>query len=147
MQIVAKPKRGQETLSDNAPAILPEITPGSMVACFVPQYRDEIPQIGKLLETNDKEVRIEWWIGTYTGTWRALRERVDPLSLGLRLFPSPAFFTKLVLQNIQRYLRQTKKNFAKHTYHCLLKITSQMTNYVLLCNNYIDFLAVHAYMQ
>ena len=141
MQIVAKPKCGQETLPDNTQATLPEIATGSMVACFVPQYRDEIPQIGKLLETNDKEVKIEWWIGTYTGTWRALRERVDSLSLGPRLFPNPAFFTKLVLQNIQNFLKQTKKSFAKVTYHCLLKIMSQMT----MC--YYIYLVVHAYMQ
>ena len=79
MQIVAKPKRGQESLPedtpDSGPAMPCEITPGSMVACFVPQYRDEIPQIGKLLETSDNEVTIEWWIGTYCGTWRALTKR------------------------------------------------------------------------
>ena len=78
MQIVAKPKRGQEALvpeNTPGPATRPDITPGSMVACFVRQYRDEIPQIGKLLETNENEVKLEWWIGSYTGTWRALTKR------------------------------------------------------------------------
>ena len=70
MQIVAKPKRGQEALSD----LVQKHCLKLHVACSVPQYRDEIPQIGKLLETNE-EVKIEWWIRTYTGTWRALTKR------------------------------------------------------------------------
>ena len=48
-----------------------------MVACFIEEYRDEIPQIGKVVEVHDSdsEVKIEWWIGTYTGTWRALTKK------------------------------------------------------------------------
>ena len=46
-----------------------------MVACFIPKYRDEIPQIGKVLEENDSEVTIEWWVGTYRGKWRALTRK------------------------------------------------------------------------
>lgn len=47
-----------------------------MVACFIPDYRDEIPQIGKLVAVSSSDVVIEWWSGTYTSTWRALTKRV-----------------------------------------------------------------------
>lgn len=47
-----------------------------MVACFVAEYRDEIPQIGKVQEVKDNEVVVEWWSGTYTGKWKALTKRV-----------------------------------------------------------------------
>lgn len=71
MQITAKPKRGQEV----TPAQKPKISSGMMVACFVVEYRDEIPQIGNILEVTDDQVKLQWWTGTYSGTWTALTRK------------------------------------------------------------------------
>ena len=67
-------------MSNSSGTASPDISCGMMVACFVAEYRDEIPQIGKVQEVNSSEVVVEWWSGTYTGKWRALTKRVGRAS-------------------------------------------------------------------
>lgn len=80
LQITAKSTRAQKALctSKSSSTSSPEcdISCGSMVACFVAEYRDEIPQIGKVQQVTESEVVVEWWSGTYTGKWKALTKRV-----------------------------------------------------------------------
>lgn len=79
MQITAKPKQGQKVVGQPSvvagPAPVDNISPGVMVACFVPKYRDEIPQIGEVLEVNNESILLHWWDGTYSGHWKALSMR------------------------------------------------------------------------
>lgn len=79
MQITAKPKRGQKVVAQTCSPISPaNISPGMMVACFVADYRDEIPQIGEVLEVNNEDVLLHWWDGSYSGSWKALVKRSAP---------------------------------------------------------------------
>ena len=76
MQITAKPKRGQKVIAQPCnPAGPAEISPGMMVACFVADYCDEIPQIGEVLEVNNENIQLHWWDGTYSGSWKALTKK------------------------------------------------------------------------
>lgn len=81
MQVTAKPKRGQHLVAQghSSSQAIParNIAPGKMVACFVKEYRDEIPQIAEVLEISDDsdDIVIHWWDGTYSGSWRALVKR------------------------------------------------------------------------
>ena len=44
---------------------------GMIVACYMPKYADEEPQLGKLVavENNSNSVLIEWMTGTYSEPW------------------------------------------------------------------------------
>ena len=48
------------------------------VACFIPKYKDEEPQIGKIISfPNDQstDIEVEWMVGTYTECWVVWRKR------------------------------------------------------------------------
>lgn len=50
--------------------------PGSLVALYVPKYRDELPLIGKVSSTeNSNELEVEWMVGTYSGVWKTCKRR------------------------------------------------------------------------
>ena len=52
---------------DNIP-----LEPGMIVACYVPNYPDEEPQIGTIQSVSDErdEVVLEWMSGTYNEPWQ-----------------------------------------------------------------------------
>lgn len=52
-----------------------DIMPSSLVATFVPEYRDEIPQIGRVLTVEEEVVTIEWLQGTYSSLWKVCKRR------------------------------------------------------------------------
>ena len=48
------------------------------VACYLPKYKNEIPQIGKVVDissTSPEAVDIEWLVGTFSSTWKILKQR------------------------------------------------------------------------
>ena len=61
-------KKGQETGSKDTSSSLPPAI-GTIVAVFLEKYSDEIPQIGKVLKTDDDDANIEikWFTGCYSG--------------------------------------------------------------------------------
>ena len=48
---------------------------GEFVALRLFKYNDEIPQIGKVVELDEMNVTIEWWIGTFRDIWRQWKEK------------------------------------------------------------------------
>ena len=42
---------------------------GSFVALGLDEFKEELPQIAKVLAIDDDSITLEWWVGTYTGTW------------------------------------------------------------------------------
>ena len=44
------------------------------MAVYCPKYV-ELPQIGGLLSADDSSVEVEWWLGTYSGTWQVWKNR------------------------------------------------------------------------
>ena len=47
---------------------------GDFVALRLVKYEDEIPQIGKVLEVDNMNVTVEWWIGGYGSVGRKKKE-------------------------------------------------------------------------
>ena len=39
------------------------------------QYREELPQIGKVVKLNEASVSVEWLVGSYSGTFSFWKER------------------------------------------------------------------------
>lgn len=39
------------------------------------KYKDEIPQIARIVRITDFEITIEWWVGTFHGIWIEWKER------------------------------------------------------------------------
>ena len=39
------------------------------VALGLDEFKDELPQIARVLMTQEDLITAEWWIGTYSGTW------------------------------------------------------------------------------
>ena len=62
----------EPTNNDNIP-----LEPGMIVACYVPSYGEEEPQIGSILSIPDgtDEVLIEWMSGTYSEPWTVCKKR------------------------------------------------------------------------
>ena len=60
-------QRNIDTYRDDIP-----LEPGMMVACYVPRYCDEEPQIGSVVSVSD-EVVVEWMTGTYNEPWTVCR--------------------------------------------------------------------------
>ncbi len=54
-----------------------QLQQGSLVALFVPMYKNEIPQIAKVVSvpSEGSDLDIEWLQGTYTGVWSTCKRR------------------------------------------------------------------------
>lgn len=49
---------------------------GTIVACFLAEYSDEEPQLGKIVNVpDDRSFEVEWMVGTYSEPWRIWREK------------------------------------------------------------------------
>ena len=50
---------------------------GMQVACFVPEYEEEEPQIGTVtaIPGGSKNVEIEWMLGSYSQPWTVYKRR------------------------------------------------------------------------
>ena len=46
-----------------------------MVALRLHQYKDEIPQIARIVKITDFEITVEWWVGTFHGIWIEWKEK------------------------------------------------------------------------
>ena len=46
-----------------------------MVAVFLPQYKDELPTIGKVVSCDENSAEVEWYVGSYSGVWRVCKKR------------------------------------------------------------------------
>ena len=47
------------------------------------KYNDEIPQIGKVVELDEMNVMIEWWIGIFRDIWRQWKEKKNVVKVRL----------------------------------------------------------------
>lgn len=45
-----------------------------MVAVYLPQYRDELTTIGKVVSCDEKSAVVEWYVGSYSGVWRVCKK-------------------------------------------------------------------------
>ena len=54
-----------------------QLRSGMQVACFVPNYKEEEPQIGTItaIPVGSKNVEIEWMVGTYSEPWTVYKTR------------------------------------------------------------------------
>ena len=82
------------------------------------KYEEEIPQIGKIKDMDDLNVTIEWWIGSYGGTWICWRkERGEPV---FETFPRNAVLCKIHLTKSMRLTSNEKSQLnlyeAKNSY-------------------------------
>ena len=50
---------------------------GMLVACFIPKYKEEEPQIGTVVSVPDKNgnLEIEWMTGTYSEPWMTCQKK------------------------------------------------------------------------
>ena len=51
---------------------------GTIVACFLSKYKDEIPQIGKVVNISSvtpESIEIEWLLGSFSSTWQVCQQR------------------------------------------------------------------------
>jgi len=51
---------------------------GMIVACFLPKYKDEIPQIGKVIDictASPEHIEIEWQTGSFSSSWKVCKLR------------------------------------------------------------------------
>ena len=39
------------------------------MALGLDEFKEELPQIAKVLAIDDDSITLGWWVGTYTGTW------------------------------------------------------------------------------
>ena len=46
-----------------------------MVALYLEAYRQDWPQVGRVLEVRDGFLNIQWYSGTITSTWKPLSMR------------------------------------------------------------------------
>ena len=70
--VVRHPRRKQPIQSETDPSAggtMTEVQEGEMIAVYLPQYRDELPTIGKVVSINEEgaKVEVEWYVGSYTG--------------------------------------------------------------------------------
>lgn len=82
--------------SDESDSNIP-LEPGMTVACYVPSYVDEEPQIGSIISIPDEtdEVLVEWMSGTYSEPWTVCRIKEkgiyttwkEKISTSMVLFP------------------------------------------------------------
>ena len=56
------------------------IAPGSYVAMRLQKYCNEIPQIGRVLTIDGECLTIQWWEGTYSGTWKECKSKGEVLT-------------------------------------------------------------------
>ena len=57
------------------PASITALTVGTIVACYLPKYSAEEPQLGKLINGNTKDLEIEWMVGSYNDPWKIWKEK------------------------------------------------------------------------
>ena len=71
--------------SHSEPQAIQEATPvprnlksGTVIACFIEEYSDEEPQLGRVakeLRSNSNVVELEWMIGAYSRPWKLWKEK------------------------------------------------------------------------
>ena len=51
---------------------------GTVIACFIKEYKDEEPQLGMVTtegQSNSSVLEIEWMSGAYTKPWKVYKEK------------------------------------------------------------------------
>ena len=77
VQITIVHQHTQSKERDDTPTIA-TYTEGTILACFLPEYADEEPQLGRVTkehDANDDDIEIEWMVGTYTEPWQLWKQR------------------------------------------------------------------------
>lgn len=65
---------------------------GTTVAVYLPQYRDELPLIGKITHTRG-EIVLHWYVGTYYGPWRPCKRHESSVDWVEKVFLAPVLCT------------------------------------------------------
>lgn len=86
---------------------------GSMVALRLHKYKDEIPQIGRVMEITELDITVEWWVGTYHSTWIEWKDRGKAIR---ETFPRNAIIRNNVSFTKSHRLTQTCIIELKHAY-------------------------------
>ncbi len=70
-----------------------QIECGIVVACYLPQYKDEEPQIGRVVTIEDDNIEVEWMSGSYTQALLQCARSV--VKYGKSRFPKTVYFFPL----------------------------------------------------
>ena len=100
---------------------------GMTVACFLPQYIDEEPQIGRVVTLAD-ELEIEWMRGTYFEPWVLYKTRRgttwrEQIPLGAVLFPVELSANGRISKRLKVQLKRAyerERNSRNVTYHLVI---------------------------
>ena len=78
-----------------------------IVACFLAEYSDEEPQLGKIVNVpNHRSFQVEWMVGAYSEPWRIWREKKDrTMSHGKKQYRKNQFYSQLCYQKQAEYLQ------------------------------------------
>ena len=79
---------------------------GTILACYMEQYSDEEPQLGKLTkeyDLNSENFEIEWMIGTYSEPWQLWKQKHGrSYKTWKQVIPSSAVLFSVKLSNAGR---------------------------------------------
>ena len=53
-------------------SVQPALHPGVVVATFVQQYEDEVPQISRVVKVESDTIEVKWLTGCYSGMYNSL---------------------------------------------------------------------------
>ena len=81
-------------------------TAGTIIACFMSQYSDEEPQLGKLTkecDINCETFEIEWMLGMYSEPWQLWKQKHGrSYRTWKEVIPSNAVLFPIKLSNVGR---------------------------------------------
>lgn len=97
------------------------------MACFVPEYVDEEPQLGRVTNINDGNsiVEVEWMVRSYAKPWKVWREKrgrdyvtwKESISTNAVIFPLTLTKTERISNGLISKLKTTYEEKCKH--HCV----------------------------
>ena len=94
------------------------MTTGQMVAVYLPEFHNEWPQIGKILNIADGTIILHWFSGTTTSKWTHMQQRSKGVcesytgTAPISSIVTPSFGltrTEKLPQEIQRILREKQE--------------------------------------
>ena len=85
---------------------------GNLVACYLEKYKDEEPQIGKILQIKTETVIVNWMSGSYSDYWYPCKVQRQPWTEEI---PTSSIICEVTLSRASRLLEPMKRKL-KHMY-------------------------------
>ena len=78
-----------------------------LFALRLAKYDDEIPQIGQVVDLDELDVTVEWWIGRYADTWKCWKDKKGvPIQ---ETFPKTAVLQRVIFTKSLRLNTSVKE--------------------------------------